>query len=382
MALYFVFAITFLGFIYLSAARVVLTLFALQLGAEPFAVGMLAATIFIFPLMLSWAVGTLSDRWGSRWLLLAAMVCGTVGALLPFFFRSLPGLFAAAALAGMFLALYNVIVQNLVGVLSTPDKRTQNFSNFSMVGAVGHFAGPLFAGLSIDHAGYATACLYIMAPPLVATALMLKWGGLLPPGSGRAPEASAGVLKTLADRSMWVMLGISSLMQAGYDFYQFYLPIYGHGIALSATEIGMVLAMFAAASFVVRLIMPRLIRWKSEERLLVYCFCVGAAAFALMPFFKSVIVLAAISFLFGLGMGCGQPLTLMLMFSRSPKGRSGETLGLRLTANNLMRTSGPSVFGMVGSVFGLFPVFWLNAVLMGCGAWMIHRVAGRKAVIK
>ena len=28
-------------------------------------------------------------------------------------------------------------------------------------------------------------------------------------------------------------------------------------------------------------------------------------------------------------MGCGQPLVLMLMFSRSPPGRSGATLGLR-----------------------------------------------------
>lgn len=377
MALYFVFAVTFLGFTFLSATRVVLSLYALKLGASPFEVGILAATIYVFPLMMSWAVGTLSDRWGSRWLLLAGTLCGTVGALLPYLFHNLPVLFVAAALTGLFLAFYNVIVQNLVGVLSKPERRTQNFSNFSMVGAVSNFVGPLFAGFSIDHAGHATACLYTMALPLAATAIIVKWGALLPGGSGRLPTASAGILKSLADRGMWAMLGISSLMQAGYDFYQFYLPIYGHGIALSASEIGMILAMFAAASFVVRLIMPRLIAWKSEEKLLAYCFCVGAAAFALMPFFSSAIVLAAISFLFGLGMGCGQPLTLMLMFSRSPEGRSGQTLGLRLTANNLMRTSGPTVFGTVGSVFGLFPVFWLNALLMGCGAWLIHKVAGR-----
>jgi len=377
MPLYFVFAVTVLGFTFLSATRVVLSLYALKLGAQPFAVGALAATIYVFPLLLSWVVGTLSDRWGSRGLLLLGTVCAAAGVLLPYLFHQLPVLFIAAALTGLFLALYNVIVQNLVGVLSKPNERTQNFSNFSLLGATANFVGPLLAGFSIDHAGHATACLYILTLPVAATALLLKWGGLLPAGSRRAASASSSLLKTLSDRELWVMLGISSLMQAGYDFYQFYVPIYGHGILLSASEIGMILATFAAASFVVRLIMPRLIAWKSEEMLLVYCFCVGAAAFALIPFFKSAIVLATISFLFGLGMGCGQPLTLMLMFSRSPEGRSGETLGLRLTANNFMRAGGPTVFGTIGSVFGLFPVFWINSLLMGAGAWLIHAVAGR-----
>jgi predicted MFS family arabinose efflux permease len=174
------------------------------------------------------------------------------------------------------------------------------------------------------------------------------------------------------------MLGISSLMQAGNDFFQFYIPIYGHSIALSALEIGSVLATFAVAAFLVRLVMPRLIAWRSEEMLLAYCFYVGAASFALIPFFKSALVLALVSFLFGLGMGCGQPLTLMLMFSRSPVGRSGETLGLRLTANNFVRTSGPAVFGMIGSAMGLFPVFWLNALLMGSGAWLTWAATGKK----
>jgi MFS family permease len=378
MPLYFVFSVTLLGFTYLSATRVVLSLYALKLGAGPFAVGALAATIYVFPLLLSWVVGTLADRWGSRWLLFAAMVCGSVGALLPYLFHNLPALFAAAALAGLLLALYNVIVQNLVGLLSKPEKRTQNFSNFSLVGATSNFIGPLLAGYSIDHAGHALTSLYIMVLPVAAVALIARWGGILPGGSGQKVTRPTGIIKSFTERETLQMLGISSLMQAGNDFFQFYIPIYGHSIALSALEIGSVLATFAVAAFLVRLVMPRLIAWRSEEMLLAYCFYVGAASFALIPFFKSALVLALVSFLFGLGMGCGQPLTLMLMFSRSPVGRSGETLGLRLTANNFVRTSGPAVFGMIGSAMGLFPVFWLNALLMGSGAWLTWAATGKK----
>ena len=377
MAINFIFAIAFLNFCSLAATRVVLSLFALKLGAPAYTVGALAATIYVSPLLLSWLVGTLSDRFGSRWLLLTGTSCGATGLLLPYFFHNLPVLFATAALTGLSLAFYNVIVQNMVGLLSKPEKRTQNFSNFSLMGATANFAGPLFAGFSIDHAGHALTFLFIMALPVAATAMIARWGGMLPGGSGQKAARSSGILKSITERETLQMLGISSLMQAGNDFFQFYIPIYGHAISLSALEIGTILAAFAAAAFVVRLVMPRLIAWRSEELLLTYCFYVGTASFALVPFFHSALVLTIVSFMFGLGMGCGQPLTLMLMFSRSPEGRSGETLGLRLTANNLVRTSGPAVFGMIGSVFGLFPVFWLNALLMGSGAWLIHTVTGR-----
>jgi len=35
-----------------------------------------------------------------------------------------------------------------------PEQRARNFSNFSLIGAVTSFVGPLIAGLSIDHLGY------------------------------------------------------------------------------------------------------------------------------------------------------------------------------------------------------------------------------------
>jgi predicted MFS family arabinose efflux permease len=74
-----------------------------------------------------------------------------------------------------------------------------------------------------------------------------------------------------------------------------------------------------------------------------------------------------IAFFFGLGMGLGVPLTVILMYSRSTEGRSGQTLGLRLTTNNFVRVTGPIVFGVAGTALGLAPVFWINAALMACG---------------
>ena len=117
------------------------------------------------------------------------------------------------------------------------------------------------------------------------------------------------------------------MVMAGVILFQFYMPIYGHGIGISASAVGVVLAMFSAAAFVVRLIIPRLINWLGKEKVLAYAFLISALSLILVPFFKSTVVLALVSFMFGLGMGCGQPITMMMAFSNSEEGHSGEALG-------------------------------------------------------
>jgi MFS family permease len=72
----------------------------------------------------------------------------------------------------------------------------------------------------------------------------------------------------------------------------------------------------------------------------------------------------------GLGMGCAQPVTLMLVFSRAPEGRSGEALGMRVTINQFTHIVVPIVFGSIGSVFGVAPVFAVNALILAGGGWL------------
>lgn len=378
MPLYLTFALMLFCFSSISSARVVLTLYALNLGAQPSAVGLLVATFYAFPLVLSWPIGIVSDRIGSRGLLLFGSICGTCGMLVPYFVRELPALYVAGTLIGLSFAFYNVLLQNLVGLLSKPQEHARNFSNSSLVGAATNFIGPLLAGFAIDYSGNAVACLYVASLSLAAAVLLALWGGVLPGGTRHA-AAAGSIRDTLADKGIVRILVISGLVQVGQDLYQFYIPIYGHAIGLSGSAIGAVLATFAGAAFVVRFGMPRLILRLGEERLLAYSFYLAAMGFLLVPFFGSAVALAMVSFMFGLGMGCGQPVTTMLIFSRCAAGRSGETLGLRQSVNNVMRVSAPALFGFVASAFGLLPVFWINALMMAAGGWLARPVADRNS---
>ena len=68
--------------------------------------------------------------------------------------RELAALYVASVLMGMSFTLYNVLLPNIVGLLSEPHERPRNFSNASLVGSITMFAGPLLAGIAI--AGFGT----------------------------------------------------------------------------------------------------------------------------------------------------------------------------------------------------------------------------------
>ena len=352
----------------LRASRLLLSLYALHLGAQPLTIGLLIATVSAVPAALSWPAGRLADQFGSRWLLVIGAVVSAAGLLLPLWISGMAVVFVTSALCGVSVSIYAVSLQNLIGLVSSKEDRAQNFGNYSLMMSLSNFFGPLVAGVAIDHAGYGAAFVCVALLTLAPAPLVMLLGAGFPQGS-RDKERGAGgsVLEMLSAPGVRRMLAISSLQQAGQDLFQFYMPIYGHSVGLSAVSIAAILAANSAASFGVRIYLRRLIAWLNEERILTYAFFLGAASFMLLPFFQNALALGAIAFVFGLGSACAQPIVTMLTFSRSEAGRSGENLGLRMTVNQLTRVVGPVAFGSIASAFGLHPVFWINAMMLASG---------------
>jgi predicted MFS family arabinose efflux permease len=156
------------------------------------------------------------------------------------------------------------------------------------------------------------------------------------------------------------------------DLFQFYMPIYGHSVGLSASAIGVVLAMAGIAAFVVRTGLPAWVKRWGPDRVFNSSLLVSAVAFVVFPLFTDAFALAAIALVLGFGIGCAQPVTLMMIFSRAPEGRSGEALGMRVTINQITHIVVPVIFGSIGSAFGLAPVFFTNALFLAGGGLLIR----------
>ena len=371
MSIQLVLLIVLLNMMSFRASKVLISLFAIELGASQFLIGVLVALYSLFPVLLALYAGKLSDRFGVRVPMIVGSVGIAAGLAVPFLSQSLTALCASAVVIGVFHMMYNVSMQNLVGSLGGPEARTRNFSNYALAMAFGSFIGPMSAGFSIDHFGHATSYLYFAAFPLVP-ALMVAFSRGTAGGRRTKSEEEQAVLSTslLANPVLRRTLIASAVATTAQDLFQFYMPIYGHSIGLSASAIGVVLAMSGVAAFVVRILLPAMVKRWGADRVFNTSLFVSAVAFLFFPLLSTAPALAALALVLGFSMGCAQPVTLMLIYSRAPEGRSGEALGMRITINQFMHIAVPILFGSLGTMFGVAPVFFINSAILAGGGWL------------
>jgi MFS family permease len=371
MSIHAVLLIVVLNMTSFRASKMLVSLFAIDLHASQFLIGVLVALYSLFPVLLALHAGKLTDRLGVR----LPMIIGSAGfaaaLMIPFLFPVLASLYVSAVLVGVFHMMYNVAVQNLVGTLGGAEARARNFSNYSLAMAIGVFIGPLIAGYAIDHAGYAYGYLYVSFLPLIPALIMARARGMTAGPRAKSEEEKAVMSASLlANPVLRSTLITSAIATTAQDLFQFYMPIYGHFVGLSASAIGLVVAMAGVSSFVVRAVLPAMVERWGVDRVFNGSLYLSSVAFLAFPLVSSAPMLSVLSLVLGFGMGCSQPVTLMLIFSRAPEGRSGEALGMRITINQFMHVTVPLLFGSLGTAFGVAPVFYINSLILAGGGWL------------
>ncbi len=352
-----------------KASRILNTLFALELGATPWQTGMLLAMYGIFPALFAAHAGKIADRHGVHLPLYWGLALLAAGIALPFAWPTFTAIFLSAAIGGAGFILSQVAMQTLTGALGGGEARTRNFSLYVLAVAVADFAGPVLAGFCIDGIGHRATYGAMLAPVVLSLAGFWALDKLIPRAMGTATGSGSGMRELLREKEMRSVLLASAVTMTAGDLFNLYLPLYGHSIGLSASAIGLVMGAAALAVFVTRSLIPPMARALSEERLLLYSLLLTAAMFVFIPLFKSAVALGMVCFVLGLGLGLGQPLTVILAYNRSPAGRAGEVVGMRIAVNNAMHVVMPPLFGALGSLVGLAPVFWASAGLLSAGAW-------------
>lgn len=359
-----------------SGSRMAVSLYALELGASQITIGVLMALYALLPMLLAVYVGKFADRVGPR---LPMMIgsCGiAVGLLLPPIFPGLATLYVSSLLLGSTFHFFFVTVQGIAGGIGGTENRARNYALVSLGFAAAGFFGPLTTGFAIDYIGHLPAFLVLAGFTVVPMLLLWLKPDFLPKAAKHDTEggkrSAFDLWRVPSLRNTFIASGIIS---SAWDLFQFYLPVYGHAIGLSASAIGAILGVFALATFVIRTVLPALARRRSEAQILTYAIFVAAFAFVLFPMFQNAYALAAVAFLLGIGVGCGQPMSMSLIYSLAPPGRASECAGLRVTVNNFAHLVIPLLFGSIGTAFGYAPVFVSNSAMLVAGG-MLMRKAG------
>jgi MFS family permease len=367
--LYALVTLGILNHICLAGARVTVSLEALALGGDAAVVGMLLALFALLPMLIAVPAGRWSDRIGVRRPMLIGSAVLAVATALPALWPGLAALYVASPLIGVAFTAFQVATQNATGDLGGAQYRARNFSVLALGYSVSLFLGPLLAGLSIDAFGHRVAFALLAALPLIPAVILARGGLALPgPHPGTATRGFRTAFALLAHAKLRRLFAVNALFALGWDLHTIFVPLYGSSIGLSASRIGVVLAVFASATFIVRFAMPAIARRVSEQRVLTTALFVAGAAYLAFPFARDATLLTAVSFVLGLGLGSGQPMVMALLHTHAPPGRMGEAAGLRMTMVQSMAVAVPLVVGAFGSTFGLAPVLWaVGACLTGGG---------------
>lgn len=368
MAVYLACLLFFLQGVALRGAKMQVSLDALSLGAGSFEVGLIGAMFPLFPLLLAVYSGKVSDRIGMRAPIVGGSIVMAAGIAIPLAWHGIPGLVAGATCVGLGQIFFHVSAHNLIGAFGEGEARTRNFATMALGQSTSAFFGPSMTGLSIDAWGFGPTFALLAAVSATPAILLLLRPSIVPPHKPAQHEENAGgsaaLLGNAALRRTIIMSGVTL---TGIELFSFYFPIYGRSIGLTASAIGMVMSSYAVAAFIVRMGMHRASRRLGEVGVLTASLFVAGATYLMVPLVSQAMLLAVVAFLLGIGLGCAQPLTILLTYNHAPRGRSGEALGLRITVNKLTQIAVPLVFGGLGSAFGLVPVFWANGAFLLVG---------------
>ncbi len=343
---------------------------ALELDVPGFALGLLAASYAVFPLLLALPIGGLVDRLGERRLMAigAAVVLGC-SAFLLFWGTSVPALVAGTALLGAGQLACVVGQQAVVANNAASSRLDSAFGYLTFAASLGQALGPL----AISVVGGASVQPNTQAIFLLATAMSLVLflstfvisskvsqrtrtakGG--PKGSAVALLRTPGVVRALAT---------SATVLAVVDLTVVYLPALGAERGLTAATVGLMLTVRALFSMVSRLGLGSMSRKLGRMKLLVLSLAISTVALGVaaipMPEWLLFIVMAFL----GLGLGIGQPLTMSWLSAQAPEGQRGRALALRLAGNRVGQVVLPSAIGVVAVGLGAAGVFLASAVAVG-----------------
>ena len=374
MPIVLVLALTSVFFVAMKGNRVLVTLFAVDLGAGPFQTGLLFALHGIFPFFLAVSAGRIADRFDNRVLMYVGLSAYALAMLLPYQWPGMPALYASAAIGGFTSMLFVLATQNYVGMLASAESRTRYFSYYALGESFGQVLGPVMIGYAIDAWLHPRAFL-LLTIVSVLTLTMLWTGRHLLPHS--KPKTGTGETRSMKDLlalpAMRAALITNAIVMVGWDLFNLYMPVYMRNIGFSATLIGYIMGTYGIAAFITRMAIPPITARWGVQRMIAGALALAACGFVFVPFTVLPAVLMGLSFIIGLGVGCGQPLSMTLAYNAAPPGRSGEGIAMRLAVSYGAHVIIPTVFGALGAAVGVAPIFWLCATALTGGSVMNGR---------
>lgn len=364
----------------MSGIRVAGPLLALRTGQPAWAVGVLLGLFAAAPVLSSLYAGRMADRHGYHHPVRLGVALTVVGGVLAIlatwlvdFQFALLGL--AACLCGVGTNFGLIANQRTAGKLAAGDRAalTRVFSWLGLAPALSNVIGPIVAGTLIDLAGFRGAFIALTLLPL-ATLWSSRQVPKEPPAPLRGAEGRRAAWDLLVVPGMPRLLLVNFLMSSSWDLHSFIVPVIGHERGYSASAIGLILGVFAAAVAGVRVLLPFLSHRLREHQVLAGAMVLTALVFCVYPWVHSAWLMGLCAAALGLALGAVNPMVMTALHHLTPDDRHGEAIALRSMTVNATSALMPLLFGALGAAVGASALFWLMGLAVGAGSWQARQV--------
>ena len=369
----------------LGVVSPLLPIYAESLGATGIWLGVIFSAFALSRSIFMPIIGRISDRRGRKWLILIGMFSYAVLSLTYLIADSVYSLTTVRFAHGIASAMVVPIAMAYIADLSEKGKEGSHMGNFSISMFLGMGMGPLLGGFLNDAFGmpsvfYTMAGLSAFATLLVAISLPEARPGLSE-NLVEDPAPMREIVRLPVMRGIVVFGFISALGRGGMMVF---IPIFGPLIAISPTEVGIVLSANTFLMALLQVPVGRFTDRGNKIALIVAGSTIIAIGLIAIPFSGSFWPLIATTSLIGVGGAIQQPSIMALTVDAGRTIGMGTSMGAYNTVFGIGMIIAPLLGGVFMDFIGVEAVFYVGGTITFVGTVVfaaMMRGSGRRAAV-
>lgn len=362
-----IFLIVFIDLLGFGLILPLLPYIAEKFSATPFTIGVLSATYSLFQFLAGPILGTLSDRFGRKKILVISQLGSVVGYIILGFANSLPLLFLSRIIDGATGGNISIAQAYMADIT---DKKTRA-KGMGLLGAafgLGFMLGPAMGGY-LSRFGFIVPALFAAFIGIVTTTLTLiflqETVSVTSQSAPRTKLTLQSVTTLLQTRPLGLLISTFFLISLGFSGMQGTYALWAQdSFGWGPGQVGSIFAYIGILSIIIQTqILPRSIKYFGEKKLLTASLPLLGLGFYLLSITHSLPLHLLANFFIVLGNSLANPTLSALATENIEASHYGETLGLLQSSGSLGRIVGPAIAGEIYTQFGKNVPFQISGTI-------------------
>ena len=336
-----------------------------KFGVTEHTIGLLTAAFSIAQFFATPVLGSLSDKWGRKPVLIISLI-GTAASFILFgLANSIVLLFAARILDGLTGGNISV-AQAMISDISSPKERAKNFGILGSAFGFGFVIGPAVGGLLSK---FGLKVPFFFAAGIAVTGVLLTMFFLKETNQNKGEKANQQHKFTFA--SLYTVLTkpvIGTAIFTGFllTMAQFTMLIGFQTFSvdqlkLNPAQIGLFYGGFGISGILMQMLVPSIKKIISSQATILFISTILCLGMMITAGFATAFILFAIAIgIYGLFNGLRNPMLNAIIADHNDDNERGEVMGINQSYASIGQTLGPVTAGLITAI-SIHSVFFLSS---------------------